>query len=212
MVNFAELHSYYNSLNISSHLADVIKKGERFDYPVNHRLEPGNECVYFILEGSVAIFVPEEELIVGNTIEHMPIGLMERYCPLTHFEYISMTPVSVVKLSWEHFDEIFFRSSPERVTELVTILVYMTLFSLDLHVERKHVTSYQTIKPMLFRYLYRTQTHKNEREGLASFIMKRTKLSRTHVFRVLADLKEGGYITVEKGKLVSINKTLPEEY
>jgi hypothetical protein len=29
---------------------------------------------------------------------------------------------------------------------------------------------------------------------------------------VLADLKEGGYITMKKGKLTSINKTLPEDY
>ena len=211
-MNFAELHSYYKTLNIDSHLSDVIEKGEAFDYPLNHRLSLDKESIYFLLEGSVSIFVPENELIVGNAIEHMPIGLMERYCPLAHFDYICITPVKAVKLSWENFDDIFIRSMPERVNELVTILIYMTLFSLDLHVERKHVTSYQTIRPMLFRYLYRTQTHKDEREGIASFIIQRTKLSRTHVFRVLADLKEGGYITVEKGRLVSINKTLPEEY
>jgi CRP-like cAMP-binding protein len=88
----------------------------------------------------------------------------------------------------------------------------MTIFSLELLAERKQLTSYQTIKPMLHRYLYRARTFENEKEGLANFIIRRTKLSRTHVFRVLADLKEGGYITMEKGKLISIDKTLPEDY
>jgi hypothetical protein len=33
-------------------------------------------------------------LIVGNTIEHMPVGLLERYCPLAKFEYSAVTPVN----------------------------------------------------------------------------------------------------------------------
>lgn len=211
-MNFAELHSYYKSLNISSHLADLHEKGEPCEYPVGQRLvlEPG--FIYFISEGSLAISYSENEMIAGNAIEYMPIGLMERVCPLVTFEYIAMTALKVMKITYEDFDEIFIQASPERVRELTTILLFMTIFSLDLHNERKQQTSYQTIKPMLFRYLYRSQTHQNEREGIAAFIMRRTTLSRTHVFRVLADLKEGGYITVEKGKLVSINKTLPEEY
>jgi len=211
-VNFAELHSYYMSLRIDSHITDLNSKGELFGYPKDHRLMVEKGFIYFIVDGSVAIAGKDNELIAGNTIEYMPIGLMERYCPLVAFDYIAMTPISVIKISWENFDAIFFNSDPQRLTELTTILVYMTIFSLDLHYERKQLTSYQTIKPMLSRYLYRSQTHKNEREGIAAFIMRRTNLSRTHVFRVLADLKEGGYITVEKGKLVSINKSLPEEY
>ncbi len=74
---------------------------------------------------------------------------------------------------------------------LATILTYMSIFTIDLHNERRQVTSYQTIKPMLYRYLYRQETHTGENEGLALFIIKRTNLSRTHVFRVLADLKAG---------------------
>ena len=65
---------------------------------------------------------------------------------------------------------------------------------------------------MLFRYLYRQNAHKGETEGLALFIIRRTNLSRTHVFRVLAELKAGGYITMERGKLVSIDRPLPEDY
>lgn len=65
---------------------------------------------------------------------------------------------------------------------------------------------------MLSRYLYRARNHTNESEGIAEFIIRRTNLSRTHVFRILAGLKEGGYITVKRGRLTSINKNLPKEY
>ncbi|MGL4724029.1 MAG: helix-turn-helix domain-containing protein [Scandinavium sp.] len=211
-MDFAKLHSYYTSLKIDGHVPELMEKGEMSDYPPNHHFKPEPGFIYFVTEGSLAITVAGSELTIGNTIEYMPVGLMERYCPLVTFEYISMTPIGVIKVSYEDFDQIFIHATPERVNELATILVYMTIFSLDLHSERRQLTSYQTIKPMLFRYLYRSQTHQDEREGVAAFIMRRTTLSRTHVFRVLADLKEGGYITVERGKLVSINKTLPEDY
>ncbi|WP_437440746.1 helix-turn-helix domain-containing protein [Raoultella terrigena] len=137
---------------------------------------------------------------------------MERYCPLAKFEYMGSAPVRLIKISYEAFDRIFIQNNPQRVQELATILVYMTIFTIDLHNERRQLTSYQTIRPMLFRYLYRQNTHEGENEGLALFIIKRTNLSRTHVFRVLADLKAGGYITMAKGKLVSIDRALPEEY
>lgn len=95
---------------------------------------------------------------------------------------------------------------------LSSILIFMTISSLDLHAERKQLTSYQTIKPMLYCYLYRSLAFPNETEVLENFIISRTKLSRTHIFRVLADLKEGGYITMKSGKLISIDKDLPDGY
>lgn len=52
---------------------------------------------------------------------------------------------------------------------LATILTYMSIFTIDLHNERRQVTSYQTIKPMLYRYLYRQETHTGENEGGAVY-------------------------------------------
>ncbi|HEN4999037.1 TPA: helix-turn-helix domain-containing protein [Klebsiella aerogenes] len=211
-MNFAELHSYYKSLEIDSHLFDIMDKGELLEYPLGHRLLVENNFAYFVIKGSLSISMPGSDLNIGNAIERMPIGLMERFCPLANFEYNCVTPASIIKLSWQDFDDIFISAPSGRVIELMTILSYMTIFSLDLHFERKQSNSYQIIKPMLSRYLYRARNHTNESEGIAEFIIRRTNLSRTHVFRILAGLKEGGYITVKRGRLTSINKNLPKEY
>ena len=173
-------------------------------------VEPG--YIYFCTEGSLTILMPDDGLNIGNTIEYMPIGLMERYCPLAKYEYRSSAKVKLVRIAWADFDQLFFEGGSERMQALATILTYMSIFTIDLHNERRQVTSYQTIKPMLYRYLYRQETHTGENEGLALFIIKRTNLSRTHVFRVLADLKAGGYITMKRGKLVSIDRPLPDAY
>ncbi|HGL4250200.1 TPA: helix-turn-helix domain-containing protein [Enterobacter hormaechei] len=190
----------------------MLCKGEALTVAANKKftVEPG--YIYFCTEGSLTILMPDDGLNIGNTIEYMPIGLMERYCPLAKYEYRSSAKVKLVRIAWADFDQLFFEGGSERMQALATILTYMSIFTIDLHNERRQVTSYQTIKPMLYRYLYRQETHTGENEGLALFIIKRTNLSRTHVFRVLADLKAGGYITMKRGKLVSIDRPLPEAY
>lgn len=211
-VNFQDVHSYYQGLKIDTYLAEITEEGETLSVALNKKLVLKPGCIYFCVKGSLAMVMPDNGLMIGNTIEHMPVGLLERYCPLAKFEYISVAPAEVIKISYEAFDRIFMKNDPQRIQELTTILVYMTIFTIDLHNERRQLTSYQTIRPMLFRYLYRQNAHKGENEGLALFIIRRTNLSRTHVFRVLAELKAGGYITMERGKLISIDRPLPEDY
>ncbi|MEG5493844.1 helix-turn-helix domain-containing protein [Enterobacter hormaechei] len=211
-MNFQDIHTYYQPLNIGQFFPHMLCKGEALTVAANKKftVEPG--YIYFCTEGSLTILMPDDGLNIGNTIEYMPIGLMERYCPLAKYEYRSSAKVKLVRIAWADFDQLFFEGGSERMQALATILTYMSIFTIDLHNERRQVTSYQTIKPMLYRYLYRQETHTGENEGLALFIIKRTNLSRTHVFRVLADLKAGGYITMKRGKLVSIDRPLPEAY
>ncbi|SPX56198.1 Crp/Fnr family transcriptional regulator [Klebsiella pneumoniae] len=64
------------------------------------------------------------------------------------------SPSYTKSVSWQHY-RIFFHSSPGYMQELTTILAYMGIFALDAHYERGSQTSFQTIKSMLSRYLYR---------------------------------------------------------
>ena len=43
------------------------------------------------------------------------------------------------------------------------------------------------------------------------YIREKTQLSRSGVMRILADLKTGGFIEMEEGRLIKINK-LPAKY
>jgi CRP-like cAMP-binding protein len=43
------------------------------------------------------------------------------------------------------------------------------------------------------------------------YIREKTQLSRSGVMRILADLKTGGFIEMEDGRLIKINK-LPARY
>ncbi|EOF9276403.1 helix-turn-helix domain-containing protein [Klebsiella pneumoniae] len=211
-MNFQEIHSYYKTLAIADFFADIVTEGEEVILAANKKWRPESGYIYFCTEGSLSILMPDDGLSIGNSIEYMPIGLMERYCPLAKFEYTGSGPVTLRKITYAVFDRLFIENHPQRVEALAKVLVFMSIFTIDLHNERRQVTSYQTIRPMLYRYLYRQHTHEGENEGLALFIIRRTNLSRTHVFRVLADLKAGGYITMKRGKLISIDRPLPADY
>lgn len=168
--------------------------------------------IYYVDTGVMSIAVDDDERIIGTTIEYMPIGLLERFCPIAQFRYSALTPTSMIKISQQEFDRIFFGNTKEYMQELAAILSYMLIFILDVHVERRTDSGYHTIKAMLHRYMYRRSVNSFEREGIANFIIRRTNLSRSYVFRVLAELKEGQYITIQKGKLIAINRKLPNDF
>ena len=143
---------------------------------------------------------------------HLPLGLLEHYCPSVALYYQCLGECQLAKITASDFERIFFHSSPGYMQELTTILAYMGIFALDAHYERGSQTSFQTIKSMLSRYLYRGEIDGGQHESLSAFIIKRTNLSRSYVYQVLAALREGGYITVKKGKLISIDRHIPEKF
>ncbi|MEG6127356.1 helix-turn-helix domain-containing protein [Enterobacter asburiae] len=57
----------------------------------------------------------------------------------------------------------------------------------------------------------------NEDEALSAYInvsdyiLEKTRLSRSRVIKILGDLRIGGYIEINRGILIKINK-LPEKY
>ncbi|MGR7557630.1 helix-turn-helix domain-containing protein [Klebsiella aerogenes] len=212
MLAFETIHEFYRKQNFSEHRHRVIEAGIRFNMKSNEILNMEKNFIYYVDTGVMSIAVDDDERIIGTTIEYMPIGLLERFCPIAQFRYSALTLTSMIKISQQEFDRIFFGNTKEYMQELAAILSYMLIFILDVHVERRTDSGYHTIKAMLHRYMYRRSVNSFEREGIANFIIRRTNLSRSYVFRVLAELKEGQYITIQKGKLIAINRKLPNDF
>lgn len=70
--------------------------------------------------------------------------------------------------------------------------------------------SYSQIRSMLLDMAEWDETLRS-RVGVMSYIQRRTRISRSVVAEVLAALRQGNYINMNRGKLVSINR-LPVEY
>ena len=210
--SFGDIYDRYQKLTLTTHLPAVIACSETLSLGKDQGFIPQPGYLYFLLQGQMTLAFGDEQNLVGIVIAHMPLGLLEHYCPSVALYYQCLGECQLAKITASDFERIFFHSSPGYMQEPTTILAYMGIFALDAHYERGSQTSFQTIKSMLSRYLYRSEIDGGQHESLSAFIIKRTNLSRSYVYQVLAALREGGYITVKKGKLISIDRHIPEKF
>ncbi|HCB2860462.1 TPA: helix-turn-helix domain-containing protein [Klebsiella aerogenes] len=189
----------------------LTQTGRTLHYERGVTLQPREGEVLVVLRGQMTVSdAAEDGLALGHTFMYMPVGLMERYYHLPLY-YRAETRTTVVQLTAEETDEVFL-STRERAALFSRIMAYMSSTLIHIYYERNNESGYATIREMLHRYMYKAGENTLSNEGIAAFILKRTRLSRSYVFQILAGLKAGGYITVEQGKLVSINRDIPERY
>ncbi len=72
----------------------------------------------------------DEQNLVGIVIAHMPLGLLEHYCPSVALYYQCLGECQLAKITASDFERIFFHSSPGYMQELTTILAYMGILPL----------------------------------------------------------------------------------
>lgn len=71
-------------------------------------------------------------------------------------------------------------------------------------------TAYEMIRQQLLRLMEEDESYRSAVTA-ERYIRDKTQLSRSGVMRILADLKTGGFIEMEEGRLITINK-LPAKY
>lgn len=71
-------------------------------------------------------------------------------------------------------------------------------------------TAYEVICSQLIQLMHEPEDMRSK-IPIERFIRNRTHLSRSSIMKILADLKTGGYISIENGRLVAIHH-LPQKY
>lgn len=194
----------------------IIKSGEIF------RIENGEIIV--VLSGVLAINMqqptfPEHESItvaheepfrVGKAVRGMVLGLVEAFGSSVSLQYVAKQDSKIATLHYDDFVERFTQKA--QFSYLIKMTGFTLVMLLDSYNERNFSNRYNVIRSMIYRYQIQQDEGILHDDSLAGFILKRTKISRSYLFQILADLKDGGYIDVRNGKLDSILKELPEKY
>lgn len=191
----ARLCSYATVRNVTA--------GEKLLYSVE-----GKAMCYLILEGSVAIHRSGNDtlLYTGHAPALFGIGnvadvFFDEYCKTLTSGKIGVIDVAIAR-------EVIERDN------LWRLLCQHLLFSanrLYTHVlNRTAPTAYEVIRIQLMELLNEELSIRHNITA-ERYIRDKTQLSRSGVMRILADLKTGGFIEMEDGKLVRINK-LPAKY
>lgn len=201
----------YSQTNFEKLIEKLKLTGRILHYTKGVTLQPRKDEILIVLSGQMTVTDSNNEgLAIGHTFSCMPLGLIEHYYHLS-LHYHTETETSAIQLSMEEFNAIFFHT-PEFAELLCRIMAYMSSALIHIYYERNNESRYATIREMLQRYMFKAEQGTLGNEGIAAFILKRTRLSRSYVFQVLAGLKAGNYITVLNGKLKSINRDIPERF
>lgn len=209
--SFDALEKAYNKIDFTELDEWLNNCGRLLRFRKGTMLTPRDGEILVIIDGTMLVSEDTDNgLALGHTFKYMPIGLIEddfnlRLC------YHSQTDAKVIQLTKEEANTLFF-STPQRAALFGKIMTYMSVILINAYFERNNGSGYAIIREMLVRYKYKSKTDVMFNEGVAAFILKRTRLSRSYVFQILAELKSGGYITVQSGKLVSIDREIPEKY
>lgn len=209
--SFSITENIYAQADFSALKESIVKKGREMILPAGVILRPKENEILMLISGQMTVSNSSSDgLMVGQTFNFMPIGLVERHYKLPLY-YQAENEVTIIQLTTEEFDEIFYQV-PKNAELLSQILTFMSSLLIHIYYERNNDSGYATVRQMLHRYMYRMEEGTKFNEGIASFILKRTRLSRSYVFQILSALKSGGYITIKNARLVAINREIPKRF
>lgn len=210
-LRFSEAEQIYAEIDFSRLKETLLNIGRLLHYSKGMTLTPAKDEVLVVLSGKMTVSKDKQSgLVVGDTFPFLPLGLLEQYDRLKLYYHVE-SEVTLVQLPIKDFNDIF-HHNPEYSQLLTRILTNLSTRIIYVYYERINDSGYATIKEMLYRYIYKAEEGVLHNEGIATFILKRTRLSRSYVFQILSGLKEGEYITIRSGKLISINKNIPERF
>lgn len=219
-VSFSMMCAEYSKM-LSDVDTDLIRQleesGMKTYLAANKEVKIKSGVVYLIHKGVVAVEVANmcdgghESLHLGSCFPGMFLGIVENYGPTMPLTYITEEVSELIEIPGSYLEQLM--AQHECWCFLLCSLSFMIAFLCNVNCERSVGSSYSVIRSLIYRYNIRAnEGHHTSKESLISFILKRVNISRSYVFQVLSDLKLGGYIKMESGKLKSILKKLPERY
>lgn len=178
-------------------------RGERFDLEVN-----GQGICYLILEGTIAVYRSSDDMMLSTARPPAVFGLANLTDIYFNDYFKTVTPCLIGSLPVEKASEIINENALwdllSRQLMYVSDRLYHNVMS------QGAPTAYEMIRQQLVKLMAEDESYRLNITA-ERYIREKTRLSRSGVMRILADLKTGGFIDMDDGKLIKINK-LPARY
>lgn len=178
-------------------------RGERLDLEMN-----GQGMCYLILEGTVAIYRRSDDMMLSTARSPALFGLAN-LTDIYFNDYLkTVTPCLIGTLTTERVNEIIKEKALWGLLSKQLMFVYSRLYNNVM--PQGAPTAYEMIRQQLIKLMEEDDSYRSSVTA-ERYIREKTQLSRSGVMRILADLKTGGFIEIEEGRLIRINK-LPARY
>ncbi|HFK5805913.1 helix-turn-helix domain-containing protein [Enterobacter bugandensis] len=178
-------------------------RGERLDLQIN-----GQGMCYLILEGTVAIYRRSDDMMLSTARSPALFGLAN-LTDIYFNDYLkTVSPCLIGTLTTERVNEIIKEKALWGLLSKQLMFVYSRLYNNVM--PQGAPTAYEMIRQQLIKLMEEDESYRSSVTA-ERYIREKTQLSRSGVMRILADLKTGGFIEMEEGRLIKINK-LPAKY
>lgn len=178
-------------------------RGERFDLQVK-----GQGMCYLILEGTIALYRRSDDMMLSTSRSPAIFGLANLTDIYFNDYFKTVTPCLIGVLTTDRVEEIIKEKALWGLLSKQLMFVYNRLYHNVM--PQGAPTAYEMIRQQLLRLMEEEADYRHSVTA-ERYIREKTQLSRSGVMRILADLKTGGFIEMEEGKLIKINK-LPAKY
>lgn len=168
----------------------------------------GHYYVYLVLDGEVDVRRKKDGIIVLSKNHPCVLGLTSLFSD-QYYHYISAVTSSEI-IAIEKHVVIDFLTREELWQEAAKVLCRAAHFYYIKDNNTSDTSVYNIIKNHL-EILWEYPEEKRLNISIFNFIMERSNISRSSLNNILKNLSVGGYITIKRGRLISLKK-LPNEY
>ncbi|MFK3659986.1 helix-turn-helix domain-containing protein [Scandinavium sp. NPDC088450] len=179
----------------------VLKKWQRIN-------TTDSNYIYVVVSGEVEFRRESDELCVFTLSDKCLFGFSSVYCNSQHMYGLVRADTIVRRIKKDEFSQLMHERGLWE--ELMKVLSwYISLLSKrdDVLIAR---SAYSIVREFLIEIDQLIIQHQRD-VNIYDYIQEYTNLARSTIIKILADLKKGGYIVVEKGRLMNIT-SLPEKY
>ena len=180
--------------------------------PIKKRGENQSRKIYFLLEGAMigAVGENEKKQNLGIVVSPSIIGLGQLNSAGALAQYESISPCMVDSVSVDDFIKVI--ETQRLWPDLINIMI-ATINQLAARSAMSGLQSaYEIIRSNLLYMDSETTCTLKERYTVVKYMQTFSRLSRSIILKILSELKAGGFIEMEKGKLIRISRNLPDRF
>lgn len=180
----------------------IVSKGDI----VHYVREDVRQC-FLLLHGSVALHRRGDGIVLNSESAPFVLGVSSQ---LTGEQlYVRALETSeLASISLECFNQIV--ANADLWKHFARLLVYTTSRIYEHCAQISQMSAYDIIRFQLVELMQEPDAIRQNTTA-AAYIKSRTYLSRSGIMRILAELRTGGYITMQRGILLEVNH-LPRKY
>lgn len=194
--------------NIIKHVSPFAQqlnatKGEIFRYHINHQ-----RVCYLLHSGSITLNRRGDGMVLNSEQAPFVLGISNQIVHDEHLYIRIMDDTQISRLSLERFNLII--ASENLWESLCKLLIYTASRVYEHCTFASQMSSYEIIKFQLNELMQESDRTRLSITA-ANYIKNRTYLSRSGIMRILADLRNAGYINLQRGVLIEMSP-LPARY